>query len=557
MFSRKLVVFWLLSFFIPIVLTGCGGGGEVAVIAAVLKNVSNNNGDNTPKLGKVFVEQTSPTTAKVTWQAATGSPTPQEQMGYEIHVAETSGFTPSNATRRTTVFGVTEAEITGLETGKIYYVLVIAVSKQGYRSEDREYKIVMMSDSNTPSQKIIHVTDVKTDIGLILRRSDQSEELITIHGKKDAQGHLISVTDVMHSITSSKSVYYHLNADSLEVIFIKPGKKYKLTIKNYNSIQKTADMSFTEQENNGSEILITQATNVPVPNGLPIKDSGLGLTKFAFSYDVTTCFKNKNCDPSEWVSVCLWNWANDLINQIMTMFCNAPVSSFASDISTILVDFGNGLEGRKGKLCAPYVVPGENCPSSPVEDFSEINDLNDFTSFGECLIGRGKKLEVCLDLLSGFMNNMMDTVDEVKRLAQCKPAKSTPIEQCTPIRPKIPKGPRAGVKGDPHFYTFDRMRLDFQAVGEFIFVKSIVPNDPFEIQVRLSPFEGRTDVSIIRAVAMNVGGERVGLYPSQKPSVYVNGIPTELSNASLLLPHGGRITLIGSSYSVGWPNGDG
>ncbi len=98
----------------------------------------------------MFVEQSGPNTAKVTWQAATDDVTPADQMGYEIHVSETANFTPSDATRRTQVFGVTEAEISGLETGKTYYVLVVAVDKQGERSGERQYVAINFSKPSTP-----------------------------------------------------------------------------------------------------------------------------------------------------------------------------------------------------------------------------------------------------------------------------------------------------------------------------------------------------------------------------------------------------------------------
>ncbi len=108
------------------------------------RGVGSSAGTEAPKMGKMFVEQSGPSTAKVTWQAATDDMTTPEQMGYEIHVSETANFTPSDATRRTQVFGVTEAEISSLETGKTYYVLVVAVDKQGAGSGERQYVTVSL-----------------------------------------------------------------------------------------------------------------------------------------------------------------------------------------------------------------------------------------------------------------------------------------------------------------------------------------------------------------------------------------------------------------------------
>ena len=136
----KTGLFILLSLF----LSSCGGGGKIDELDkdfmdSIGLGGSGNNAATSPKLGKVFVEQSSANTAKVTWQAATDDATTPDQMGYEIHVSETANFTPSDTTRRTQVFGVTEAEISGLETGKTYYVLVVAVDKQGDKYMSRTY----------------------------------------------------------------------------------------------------------------------------------------------------------------------------------------------------------------------------------------------------------------------------------------------------------------------------------------------------------------------------------------------------------------------------------
>ncbi len=92
--------------------------------------------------------------------------------------------------------------------------------------------------------------------------------------------------------------------------------------------------------------------------------------------------------------------------------------------------------------------------------------------------------------------------------------------------------------GDPHLVTFDRLAYDFQGVGEFILVKSLIDN--LEIQSRMAPWGSSRVVSVNSAVAMNVAGDKVGVYVDRSPALYVNGSPTSLGSEALLLPGGGQ-----------------
>lgn len=112
--------------------------------------------------------------------------------------------------------------------------------------------------------------------------------------------------------------------------------------------------------------------------------------------------------------------------------------------------------------------------------------------------------------------------------------------------------------GDPHIRTFDGKTYSFQTVGEYILSSS--PDRTFEVQARQKP---QTDkVSLNTAVAMNVYGDRVGIYASDVPDgqsgtpVRVNGRPVYLNNETFYLPHGGTIQHKGKEYVVTWPTGE-
>ena len=113
--------------------------------------------------------------------------------------------------------------------------------------------------------------------------------------------------------------------------------------------------------------------------------------------------------------------------------------------------------------------------------------------------------------------------------------------------------------GDPHIVTFDGARYSFQTVGEFVLTRS---NSGMEIQTRQKP--EKEDFSLNTAIAMSVGGDRVGIYASDYPDINsstpirVNGQAVMIDyGGKYFLPNGGIIRKTGSSdYRVDWPSGE-
>jgi hypothetical protein len=111
--------------------------------------------------------------------------------------------------------------------------------------------------------------------------------------------------------------------------------------------------------------------------------------------------------------------------------------------------------------------------------------------------------------------------------------------------------------GDPHLSSFDGANYSFQTVGEFVLVKS-TKND-LEIQCRQRP--QNDNFSLNTAVAINVAGDRVGIYAENKPDfdpspLRVNGAPIQLSGRTYFLPRGGNIRLTGRNYIITYPTGE-
>lgn len=111
--------------------------------------------------------------------------------------------------------------------------------------------------------------------------------------------------------------------------------------------------------------------------------------------------------------------------------------------------------------------------------------------------------------------------------------------------------------GDPHLTSFDGANYSFQTVGEFMLVKSTKNN--LEIQCRQRP--QNDNFSLNTAVAMNVAGDRVGIYAENKPDfdpspLRVNGSPVQLSGRTYFLSKGGNIRLSGRNYIITYPTGE-
>ena len=107
--------------------------------------------------------------------------------------------------------------------------------------------------------------------------------------------------------------------------------------------------------------------------------------------------------------------------------------------------------------------------------------------------------------------------------------------------------------GDVHLVTFDQLAYDFQAVGEFVLVRSL--DDGLEIQSRTKPWGSSQLVSVNSAVAMRVAGDRVGFSVDHDPGLYVNGVAAALEQGATPLPAGGVVEAADGLYIITWPDG--
>ena len=108
--------------------------------------------------------------------------------------------------------------------------------------------------------------------------------------------------------------------------------------------------------------------------------------------------------------------------------------------------------------------------------------------------------------------------------------------------------------GEPHLITHDQVKYDFQAVGEFIAVKS--STDKFELQVRYTD-NGERSVSYNKAFALNTGADIISFEPG-KTYLYLNKQRVELAQitGNYALPGGGSIKKSGSVLFITTPAND-
>lgn len=112
--------------------------------------------------------------------------------------------------------------------------------------------------------------------------------------------------------------------------------------------------------------------------------------------------------------------------------------------------------------------------------------------------------------------------------------------------------------GDPHLKSFDGASYSFQTVGEFTLVKSGSGNVNVQVRQRAQS----DDFSMNSAIAMNVGGDRVCFYASEKPDgntttpLRIEGEPIYLERNNYYLEHGGTISMSGNDYVITWPTGE-
>ena len=128
---------------------------------------------------------------------------------------------------------------------------------------------------------------------------------------------------------------------------------------------------------------------------------------------------------------------------------------------------------------------------------------------------------------TGGVDGTIGKATGIKLKEECEtPSPSRPPLTPRPLPPADPCDNDCPMSnGDVHIVPIEGQSWDFQAVGEFVLLRTA--DGSFEVQARQEPYSGSDHVSVNTAIAMRVGDHRIGVYGdpanSDKLTIMVDG----------------------------------
>ncbi|MDM8566841.1 fibronectin type III domain-containing protein [Candidatus Halobeggiatoa sp. HSG11] len=289
-------------------------------------------------------------TVDITWESATDDLTQADNILYKIYLSKEANFTPNQVTRHLSILGENAAEITGLETGTTYYILIIAMDNDGNQSVERDYRwtttfFATPSElENDDSLIIAKINDLQSNLASIAI-NNKRQKIIAVFGNKDSNGDLKDITDIAYIpiATPDRAINIDLSDDN-PIIEFSDGKKIEIT--NYDSEKKLADLILTE---NGE----TEKTN-------ELKKQYLDIVP------QNTCLDSSG-EFGDIVADCLLRWSLTTVDQIMGMACN---------VMPTLMTFPLEVLGMEKAFCSPFDTDIEvNCYTAPINNAIDIVEV--------------------------------------------------------------------------------------------------------------------------------------------------------------------------------------
>jgi hypothetical protein len=270
----------LLAFGFLLLLNACGGGGS---------GTGNDDSSNTAPDATTDTENptvfdlvalSSIDASKLTvdWTPASDNVTSPENLIYDIHVSESTGFRPSSASLNTSTTGSTTTELNGLTASTLYYVRVVAKDEAGNESWSNELNAssVPLAISRTPNTvNAIDSTETVTADTLTYTSSTEPE-VGSILVSQEGEGYLRKV--VSSSIDGGQVTVQTSNA-SLNEVFedISISSSVRLVSTELSTGARTSELA----SKIGIQAYRTSSTTREIiwESGLKISEEGSGLTQ--------------------------------------------------------------------------------------------------------------------------------------------------------------------------------------------------------------------------------------------------------------------------------------
>jgi Leucine-rich repeat (LRR) protein len=178
------------------------GSGKVESSDAVLalKQAAGGDDEEQPTIQLSLMVATGTDSLELAWLPANHD----GSISYDIHLSEQEEFTPSPATFKKTVTGTTQAEITDLEAGKLYFAVIVA----GYGDDSEENSNILQAKTfqNTVTLDASSIVVQAEDLGLGKYTTDDDITYIFFTGTPPATDNILIAEDVAGGITLRRVV---------------------------------------------------------------------------------------------------------------------------------------------------------------------------------------------------------------------------------------------------------------------------------------------------------------------------------------------------------------
>ena len=142
-------------------LTACGGGGGSDTPA-------NNNAINQPptNVSLTTVQASSSDVIDVAWSLAKDDKTIASTLTYQVHLSETAGFSPANATLKFSQKGAVSTKLTGLKPATAYSLKLVVIDDDGAQTISAERTVTTPNINQPPTNVALATVQATSPTGV-------------------------------------------------------------------------------------------------------------------------------------------------------------------------------------------------------------------------------------------------------------------------------------------------------------------------------------------------------------------------------------------------------